>query len=1680
MNFPEVSVQPGDVAILGASGRFPGAFDLEQFWQNLHSGVESIRTFSDEELRQAGVDEALLRRPSYVKARGVIDQPEMFDAEFFGIPPREAEVMDPQHRLFLEKAWEVLEDGAHDPSRFAGRIGVFAGVGMSTYLLNHLYPNSALLGSVDGFQVLVGNDKDFVPSRVSYKLGLRGPSVNVNTACSSSLVAVHLAYQSLLTGECDLALAGGVSVGAPQEEGYLYQEGGITSPDGHCRAFADTARGTVRGFGVGVVLLKRLDEALADGDRIRAVLKGSAINNDGSAKAGYTAPGVDGQSEVVRDALALAGVTPRDVSYIEAHGTGTALGDAIEIEALRRVFGENPEGEAWCRLGSVKTNIGHLDAAAGVAGLIKTVLALEREELPPSLHFERPNPELELETSPFEVVARPTPWTAHERPRRAGVSAFGIGGTNAHVVVQEAPRRGSSGAARLPQLLTVSARSRRSLEAASENLAARLAARSNNAVDSPDRYLADVAFTLATGRRAFSHRRIVVARNLDHAVDALRGGGGLLQGVAPEDRNRPVAFLLPGQGAERAGMLRELWDAEPELRGRVEECLEVAEPKVAENLRELLVETPTDVTRERIHRTEWAQPSLFVTQWALAQWWMSRGVRPQALLGHSLGEYLAACLAGVFRLEDALALVVARGRLMQSTSPGAMLSVALKVDDLEPRLPPGVEVAAVNAPDRVTVTGSREALEVLVHGLEEDGVEVRWTPAERAFHSVRMEPILEAFRAEVEDRPRAEPEVPFVSNVTGTWISPAEATSVEYWVDHLRSPVRFADGATRLAENKRILLEIGPGRTLGGFVRRALPGCQAVASWPAGNGRDDVVVGSAELLEALGRVWLAGGSVEWPAVWAGAERRRVGLPTYPFERKRFWIDRPQAGSDAPASRGPGTARSVSEAARAPALGDSWIVVPGQIEAAATPVESMVRSIAADGRTPWMALLGPPMELEAAPPSPFPVVMEDHQELIREIRVRASRDITIESPPEGVVERFDELCAHHVCAYLENAGVEIVPGAEESREHLLERLEVIPEFYKFFDYLLGVLEEDGYLRRDGDRLRFERSGTGSQVEPFHGALVERHPELAEEAELLQRCVAEYPRALTGEIDAVSVLFPGGSSEAMKPVQERSARFSNFPRIRRVAAEVVQEIVRRAGGKRLRVLEVGAGDGNLTWEVVSGLVGHEVEYHFTDLGNSFVIGGQRRARRLGYDFMRFGVLDISRDPEAQGYDLYSFDLVLAFNVVHATESIRETLDHLRRLLVPRGAMFLLEASHVPRPGTLIWGLAEGYWYFSDTDLRQRGPMLPPAQWDQLLADMDFAGHHVYPEDPAAREDVDTALIVTQEPEEPRGEEYPRWLEARRRRLEESRRSQRDRLRQLGAEVVEIERAPSTPLATALAQARDSLDVAGSQNAPGIAYVARSSSPEATTARRLARHVQDLKTLQAVSMEQRPSQILIFGPPAEPATADELALAGVLDAFATSAERRGDVPWRHLRWEPENPRAGAEALSRGRGEPPDEGEGATRKYTETAPMDVSHPRPDLPTPYQAPRDEVEKRIVEIWQQAFGVAPVGIHDGFFDLGGDSILVTQVLSRVRDALGVEMPVQDFYERPTVAAMAETVSARGAGNGAPTAEEAESVEEPEIAPVSRDAYRARRTTAGDLSMEQDPGEAPEAKGGTSP
>ena len=890
----QAAADNSDIAIVGMSCRFPGANTIDEFWKNMREGIESIHFFSDDDVAASGIDPTSADAPHYVKASPLLDNVEWFDAEFFGYTAREAELLDPQHRLFLECAWEAMESAGYDSQTYQGSIGLYAGASMNTYLLNHVYPNRnsldsndnlevATLDSLGGFQLMVANDKDYLPTRTSYKLNLKGPSINVQTACSTTLVTVHMACQSLQSGECDMVLSGGSSVQIPQKAGHLFQEGMIVSPDGHCRAFDAKAQGTVFGSGVGVVVLKRLTDAMADGDHIYAVIKGSAVNNDGLMKVGYMAPSSEGQAAVASEALAMSGVSASTIQYVEAHGTGTEMGDPIEVSGLTQAFRASTDNNEFCAIGSVKTNVGHLQIASGVVGFMKTVLALYHKQIPPSLHFENPNPQIDFANSPFYVNTKLRDFQNNGIPCRAGVNSLGIGGTNAHAVLEEAPVTApiNNEIERPKHLLTLSAKNEQALQDLVQRYDTFLSSH-------PETSLAEICFTANTGRVHFEHRIAIVADDKKQLRTRLLD----LKETTSKSHIQNIAFLFTGQGAQYVGMGRQLYETQPTFRKTLDRCNEILRDYLEQPLLEVIYSSLDD--QSKLDETAYTQPALFALEYALAELWLSWGIKPFCVMGHSVGEYVAACVAGVFSLEDGLKLIVERARLMQALPrDGEMVTVfasEAQVATAIQRYTKHVSIAAINGPESIVISGQREAIATITANLKVKGVKTKPLSVSHAFHSPLIEPMLPAFSQIVGEVTLSSPEINFISNLTGE-LATAEITTPAYWCRHVTHPVKFAASmATLHRQDCDVFVEIGPRPVSLGMGRQCLP--QDVGIWLPSlrQGEDDWQ----QLLQSLGELYVRGASIDWSGFDRDYQRRRVALPTYPFQRQRYWLDRPTA------------------------------------------------------------------------------------------------------------------------------------------------------------------------------------------------------------------------------------------------------------------------------------------------------------------------------------------------------------------------------------------------------------------------------------------------------------------------------------------------------------------------------------------------------------------------------------------------------------------------------------------------------------------------------------------------------------------------------------------------------------------------------------------------------------------
>ncbi|MFT7773024.1 MAG: SDR family NAD(P)-dependent oxidoreductase [Roseateles sp.] len=1588
-----------EIAIIGMAGRFPGAPDVDALWRLVRDGVEAVTAFSDEDLLARGVSPEALADPAYVKAGVLLDGMADFDAAFFGYSPRDAEQLDPQQRLFLECAWQALEHAGQDVDRIDGAVGVHAGTGANLYLMRHLLPRHGQAGASDiaGLIGLMnGNAADALSTRVAYKLNLRGPAVTVQTACSTSLMAVHAACQSLLSHESDMALAGGVWLNLLQEGGYRHQPGAILSSDGHCRAFDARADGTVLGSGAGVVVLKRLDEALRDGDTVHAVIKGSAVNNDGSDKVGYTAPSVAGQAAVIRAAQTLAGVAPDTIGYVEAHGTGTTLGDPIEIAALTQAFGPLAAARRGCAIGSVKSNIGHLDAAAGVAGLIKAVMALKHRTLPPSPNFERPNPRIDFEASPFRVHAQARAWPAGATPRRAGVSSFGMGGTNVHVVLEESPRTGvsTSTADRLvngsadgssigpttgPTEGLTSGTADGAPEPSSDPLALKLSARSAEALSAmavrlgehlasdhaPS--LADTAHTLDVGRKRFAQRAVVLARSTSEAARVLRdpGANGLLRGERLSEAPS-VAFLFPGQGSQHVGMARGLYEREPLLRELVDHCCAQVRLE-GEDLRSLIYPeagVDADAATARLTRTAVTQPALFVVEYAMARLWMSWGLRPDALLGHSVGEYVAACLAGVFTLEDALALVTLRGQLMQASAPGAMLAVQATPEELARWLSAGCDLAAINAADRCVLSGAPEAIAAAERALLAEGVAARRLQVSHGFHSALLDPVLADFEAQLRRIPMHAPKIPFISNLTGHWITPEEATSPNYWTRHLRSTVRFAEGLDLLlGKADRLPLEVGPGETLSSLARLH-PGITALrpalSTLAHPNRPDD---SRDQPARARARLWIAGVETRAtqgrPVRTAGARvgesgprLRRVPLPTYPFERATFWV--PAARADERPLAAGAAAATADAPGRAGPLGmDDWFLVPTwRRTALATPVQPAGEAVPAgsavgagmgvdkDSTTGSTLLLGGPDSLATA----LVAVLKRHGD--RPIRARNSAERRASSARDG--DDTGSVAEHAEHAELSDT---------DSLAALLRRVSAKAGPIARILHLDSLGDHGGLGREDA-----------AQRRGFHGLLA-----LSQALEATATERGHRPLRLTVVTDRVEDVTGAEPLNAEKATLHGPCRV--MPQeLRGLSCRLVDIVMPSAGGESERHLaerlrdESIAGFGSPDEAVVAWRGPHRWVKDFERLDVSAATGNRPSGLRSRGVYLITGGLGgvglalarhLARHHQAR--------LVLVGRgAVPTSDALSRELREIEAL----GAELLVLRADVTDAESVRVALAQAHERFGD------------------LHGVIHAAGAAGTGRPGARGEAEVEAVFA------------------------------PKLR--GTQVLLDALADRPPtfvvLCSSLASIAGGLgriDYAGANaylDAHAIASLRGASGP-----RLVSVNWDGWRGIGMAAGVAMPEGIGIAP------EAGGFALERILSAPAAAQVlvSTTDLRQRLRGWEETVDAMASPASS------------ASPASTVPTPRNCQ-PRPALRTPYVAPSEGLQLALAEICGELLGLTPIGLEDNLFELGGDSLLAVQILSRVRAAHGASVHPSDFFKQPTVAHLAAAV----AGQLSPRAQDA--------------------------------------------
>jgi amino acid adenylation domain-containing protein len=1293
------------IAVVGIGCRFPGgAGSPDQFWDLLREGRDAVREVPADRWNIDAFFDPDPDRPARMSVRsgGFLDEIAGFDAPFFGISPREAITMDPQQRLLLEVTWEALEHAGIAADRLAGSpTGVYVGVCNADYFQRLLQRGR---DAIDPY-IASGNAYSVAAGRLAYCFGLQGPAIAVDTSCSASLAALHLACKSLRSGEISLALCGGVNIICAPETNIALSKAHMLAPDGRCKTFDERADGYARGEGCGMVVLRRLSDALANDERVLGVILGTASNQDGRS-GGLTVPNGLAQEAVIRAALVDAGITARDIDYIEAHGTGTSLGDPIEVRAVSAALGAGRRLEDAVAIGSVKTNIGHLESAAGIAGFIKVVLSLQNERIPPHLHFRKPNGHIDWENHPVTVLPEGRAWPRAARRRVAGVSSFGFSGTNVHAIVSEAPLRTAAAAKpeRPLHCLPLSARSDAALRDLAQSYLSRIEA-------DPQMAVADLVFTASVGRSHQSERLAVVGAALADMQAGLRAfldgtaHAGLHRGTAVPGKNPELVFMFTGQGVQNPGMAQRLYDTAPAFRAVIDQANALLGADAqGRTLIDVLSAPPAD--GHPIHDTAWTQPALFAVEYGLAQLWRAWGIEPAAVTGHSVGEYVAACVAGVYSFEDGLRLIAERGRLMGALPPGGrMASVFATQAVVEAAIAPlagAVSIAAINGPENIVIAGAAEAVDAMVEAFTARGIRARALLISLAAHSPLVEPAMEAMEACAARVPMQAPRIPVAWNLTGGQPLPGGAApDAVYWRRHLREPVRFAEGITSLqAAGWRTFLEVGPHPTLTALAQQNLGEGEAELLWSLRRGQDDWQ----EMLGNLARLYVGGAPVDWAGVARPYAGGRIALPTYPFERRRYWIPLAQPEPmGAPAFVSPATE---AEQASPGAFYDlQWQPAPLPVRAA--PSLLAPESFAATTRTRFRELA-----------EGFGLSIYDR-----------------------LVPELDRLAGACLAQALRQLGFDPTIGRIFDVEAEADAIGIAPRHRRLFRQLLESLVRDGALCHDGAGLRIV--GPLSTVDPeaaYQAAKVE-FGDVDGELDILRRCGSGFAEVLAGDLDPLELMFPGGSfAEAAKIyVESPSARSYNTA----LAEALAEAMAKLPPGAALRVLEIGAGTGGTTTFVLPRLPADRVEYTFTDVSPLFL---ERATEKFAaYPFLRTALLDIGKDPLAQGFQPGQFDVVVAANVLHATEELDRTMGHVRSLMADGALLFLLEGSCPQRWSNMAFGLIDGWWRFTDTDLRPDNPLVDPSVWRIVLERQGFGGFHAVPGDDATRVSESQMAII-----------------------------------------------------------------------------------------------------------------------------------------------------------------------------------------------------------------------------------------------------------------------------------------------------------------------------------------------
>lgn len=1831
-------INPNAVAVIGISCRFPGAKNIDEFWHNLKNGIESISYFSEDEVVKSGVDIESAKNPSLVKAFGVLEDTDKFDAEFFGFSPREAELLDPQNRMFLECAWEAIENAAYDTGRIDGRVGVYASSSLSTYLLKNILSNKEQLISVGGISAQLGNDKDHVPTRVSYAMNLKGPSISIGTACSSSLVAVHLACQGLLDYHCDMALAGGVTVRSNQVEGYFYNHEGIGSPDGHCRTFDSNSRGIVSGSGEGAVVLKRLEDAVKDNDNIYAVVLSSAVNNDGSMKVSYTAPGIEGQSEVIAEAHNLADINPENITYVEAHGTATKLGDPIEIAALKKAFG-TVDKKSFCAIGSVKSNFGHLDSAAGIAGFIKTVLSLKNKQIPPSLHFESENPALNIDGSPFYVNNKLTDWTTDGTPRRAGVSSFAMGGTNAHVILQEAEENIPDVQENNINIIPISAKTENTLTNYSKKIFEEL--------NRENKRLNDVAYTFQVGRKPFGYRKAIVTSDAEGLLKELKSvkSKNTFTGIA-NSSDTEIVFMFSGLGAHYVNMGLNLFNNNKVFRESMIRCSEIFKSITGKDLLSIIYpegteeknninenleidflkmvrgEETKEETENSLEKTIYAHSAIFCLEFALTQMCYDFGIKPSALIGHSLGEYTALCISGVLSLEDTLKVIIERAKILESTPEGEMLTVDTTEENIKKYLTESLSIAAVNDSSSCVIAGLKNDIDALKKILETACIIHRSVKTKQAFHSHLLESKKVVLKKIFESVHFNTMELPIISNLTGDWLTNEEINNPDYWVSHTIKTVRFYKGIQKLfTENYNHYLEIGPGQNLATFVQKSISksGRQKINVNTTMKNVYDSQPDYEYCIRTIAKLWTVGIDIKWESLYKKNKPRRIPLPTYPFERKRYWIDEKENESEyQPGNEKSGityltwkksytkmhkneiengdnywlifkepdctlsnltdmmnkknikfvtvllsdknksvnknkyminrnkknsfailfneleknniyyknivyvplsntkedglaqsgydvtlitgllniislsnknitlsfllentfnvTGNEIINPSSAALFGfiksirDEFINIKtfcfetellndnNENEYYKTVLASMLAStnentISFRGKSRWIPgynklfltsvdddedhekkvlVLGNNYKIknilidELNGKSNKQIIngnenskifQDKNDDFVSKIEKQIDKKYSIKSVEdnEGLRNKMDKLCGIMTANYLSQL-FEWKAGKEYSVELL--RSKVIKKHQKFFDYLLLVATEDNYISVVNDKMSINR-GLDEIGRPEIEAkqIKKEYPLVSGMINILEYAISKYSDVFSGEMENVNV-FNSSESEVFNDIyHETPLRYEKQKVYINTARELLKVILDNNPNRKINILEVGGGTGKLTANLLADLIDKNVEYHFTDIGKSFIVDAQKLSERLNIDFMKFDKFDISQEPVKQGIELSKYDIILAYDVIHAVENVKGTMKNLEMVSAPGGIMIIVEGVHPRRWANMSWGLQTGWWYFNDFRNASMSPLLTLDEWDKKLSELDISFSATYPVEEPRRSSTAFGLIVAQK------------------------KGSTNHTIDMNSLVVELknENAVTKSFNYNLAEmselTKEFLKLKEEYGQVDSIYLCENNSKSIPILLREYEHHKDEAEYEINRINKLISSIkesgllkgklnILFENSNINFHADESIVSEYINSLASETDY--DITSVYIDKEYLNTSKEIQITDITRQISSTQiyytfGECGKKKVTKTQ-LKVNEPniysRPSLSNVFAMPRNDTEKILVEIWKSMFGFEQIGINDNFFELGGDSLMATKIITRINQELDIVIKLPVFFHNPTIESIA--------------------------------------------------------------